>query len=280
MNHVLAFGAGVDSTALLTIELNRDKACELIGITRNELDEKFPKVDAVVFSDTGAEYPETYENIEKASKICLQAGLKFRTVRKDGESMIEWLDRLGNIPLLPSAGHVCSLKFKGEVLNKWAEAEYEGDIRWSIGIEANEGHRVKRIKVQKGSRHTHKHPLVDLGLTRDDCKRIIEKLWHSEVQKSSCFFCPFLSLPEIKTLHDDYPELWEKAKQIEAKFKETSVVKNQRWIDNGKRLNKAGRAFKGEWRENSYANGARLYARTVDGKQLSVEEWEVRFKTL
>jgi hypothetical protein len=277
MKHLLAFGGGVDSTTLLAIELNRDKASELIGINRAELDKIFPKVDAVVFSDPGAEYPETYKNIDLAKTLANEAGLRFEIVRKEGESIIGWLDRLGNLPLLPGAGHVCSLKFKGEVLNKWAEKEYDGQIRWSIGIEANEGHRVKRIKIKKGSRHTHTHPLVELGLTRENCESLLKVLWPIEVIKSSCFFCPFASEGEIKNLHDNYPELWEKAKEIESNFQATSIIKNQRWIDNGKKLNKAGRANKGEWRENSYEKGARLYAKSVDGKQLSVKEWEKKF---
>ena len=277
MNHILAFGGGVDSTALLAIDLNRDSASKMIGISRDQLDKIFPKLNAVVFSDPGAEYPETYKNIDLAKSVCDKAGLRFEVIRKQGESIIGWLDRLGNLPLLPGAGHVCSLKFKGEVLNKWAENNYEGQIRWSIGIEANEGHRVKRIKIQKGSRHDHTHPLVELGLTREDCEGLLKVLWNGQVIKSSCFFCPFASEGEIKNLHDNYPELWEKAKEIEANFKDMSKVKNQRWIDNGKKLNKAGRAFKGEWRENSYAKGARLYAKSVGGKQLSIQEWEAKF---
>ena len=87
----------------------------------------------------------------------------------------------------------------------------------------------------------------------------------------------FVEYEEIKNLYDNYPELWDRAKQIETNFKATSKIKNQRWIDNGRKLNKAGRANKGEWRENSWEKGARLYAKTVNGKQLSVEEWEVKF---
>ena len=278
MNHLLAFGGGVDSTALLAIDLNRNLASKMLGVTIDQLNKIFPKLDAVVFSDPGAEYPETYKNIEIAKSVAEKAGLRFEVIRKDGESILGWLDRLGNLPLLPGAGHVCSLKFKGEVLNKWAEKNYDGEIRWSIGIEANEGHRVKRIKIQKGSRHNHNHPLVELNLNRKDCEQILKVLWPVEVLKSSCFFCPFASEGEIKNLHDNYPELWEKAKEIEKNFQAMSKIKNQRWVDNGRRLNKAGRANKGEWRENSWEKGARLYAKTIGGKQLSIQEWESKFK--
>jgi len=281
--HILAFGGGVDSTTLLAIELNRDRAANLIGITRKELDNKFPKVDAVVFSDPGAEYPGTYENIETAKTLSTMAGLRFEVVRKEKENISDWLDRLGNLPLMPGASHVCSLKFKGEVLNKWAEANYEGQIRWSIGIEANEGHRVKRIKIQKGSRHTHTHPLVELGLTREDCEELLKVIWPHEVIKSSCFFCPFASEEEIKDLHANHPELWARAKEIEKNFKATSKVKNDLFVKKvaevglANATDSAGRALRGMWRKNSYAEGARLYAKTVNGKQLSVEEWEVKF---
>lgn len=35
------------------------------------------------------------------------------------------------------------------------------------------------------------------------------------------------------------------------------------------------RAPKGMWRKNAWEEGARLFARSVDGRKLSVEEWEV-----
>ena len=289
MKHILAFGAGVDSTALLAIALNRDKAAELIGISRDQLDEVFPKLDAVVFSDPGAEYPETYKNISIASELCKKENLRFESIRRvdrngnPTESLTGLMDRLGNIPLLPGGGHVCSMKYKGEVLNKWAEKEYDGTIRWAIGIEANEGHRVKRMKVKKADRHIHKHPLVELNLTRNDCENLLKNLWPTEVVKSSCFYCPFNSEPEIKNLHDNYPELWDQVKKIEAKFEKTSQVKNdlfkktvaEKGLENA--TDKSGRALAGMWRKNSYKEGARLYAKSVGGKQLSIQEWEAKF---
>lgn len=59
-----------------------------------------------------------------------------------------------------------------------------------------------------------------------------------------------------------------------------SAVKNKAWIDAGKPLNKGGRAPRGMWRKDSWAEGARLFAKTVEGRRLSVDEWADRFENL
>ena len=76
---ILSLGGGVDSTALLAIDLHRDEAADLLGLDRADLDRLYPKLDQVVFSDTGAEFDETYDNIALARKKCMAAGLPFTT---------------------------------------------------------------------------------------------------------------------------------------------------------------------------------------------------------
>lgn len=277
MNNILSFGGGVDSTALLAIHLNRDEAAALTGRTREEIDAALPMFDAVVFSDPGAEFPKTYENVETAAAICADAGLRFETVRKDGENIVEWLERLGNLPLLPGAGHVCSLKFKAEVLHKWAESQYAGTITWAIGIEANEGHR--KFTSKETDTHQCIHPLVELGLDRADCERILRHLWPTTVEKSSCFFCPFQTKEELKDLHDNHPDLWAKCQEIEENFKVMSVIKHQRWLDAvaAGETDPNKRAPVGQWRKNSYAEGARLFAKSEKGSRKTVAAWGDEF---
>lgn len=277
MNNILSFGGGVDSTALLAIHLNRDEAAALTGRTREEIDAALPIFDAVVFSDPGAEFPKTYENVEIAASICADAGLRFETVRKDGENIVEWLERLGNLPLLPGAGHVCSLKFKAEVLHKWADSQFDGTVTWAIGIEANEGHRKFTSKTT--DKHQCIHPLVELGLDRADCERILRHLWPVTVEKSSCFFCPFQTKEELKDLHDNHPDLWAKCQEIEENFKVMSVIKHQRWLDAvaAGKTDPNKRAPVGQWKKNSYAEGARLFAKSEKGSRKTVAEWGDEF---
>ena len=273
MTNILSFGGGVDSTALLAIHLYRDEVAALTGRSREEIDAALPMFDAVVFSDPGAEFPKTYENIEIAAAICADAGLRFETVRKDGENIVEWLERLGNLPLLPGAGHVCSLKFKAEVLHKWGESQFDGTITWAIGIEANEGHR--KFTSKETDTHQCIHPLVELGLERADCERILRHLWPVTVEKSSCFFCPFQTKEELKDLHDNHPDLWKKCEEIEENFKVMSVIKHQRWLDAvaAGETDPNKRAPVGQWKKNSYAEGARLFAKSEKGSRKTVKEW-------
>ena len=79
--NLLAFGGGVDSTALLAMHLERDKTAKYLGMSRAKLDELFPPFEAAVFSDPGSEWPETYENIEYAKNRCESAGVELVVVR-------------------------------------------------------------------------------------------------------------------------------------------------------------------------------------------------------
>ena len=78
---ILAFGGGVDSSALLAMHLDRDKAAAYLEISREELDKILPPFHAVVFSDPGSEWPETYENIEYARQRCEDERVSFNVVR-------------------------------------------------------------------------------------------------------------------------------------------------------------------------------------------------------
>lgn len=277
MKTILSFGGGVDSTAILAMHLNRDRAADQLGITRAALDEALPHVDGVMFSDTGAEFDHTYGTLDLARTLCEDAGLPFQVVKKNGESITELMIRLGTVPVMAGGSHVCSMRFKGDVLAAEARATYGEGFTWLIGIEANEGKRVTRFKKSKKVKSSAIYPLITLGLDRAACQRLLEKLWPAPVLKSSCTFCPFMSVEEIKNLWKNHPEKWQLAKKIEAGFRATSPIKHQAWLEAGKPLNTANRAPRGMWKLDSWKEGRRLFIRKLNKKELSVEEWEAHF---
>jgi|SRR5215469_11479498 len=281
--HIIAFGGGVDSSALLAINFDRDAAAQVLGISREELDEKFPAVDAVMFSDTGWERERTYANVDRFEAAYKVKGLPFFRVRNKKETILEWTLRLGAVPLMPGSSHKCSLKFKTEVMHKEAEAMFPGSkITWSIGIEANEDRRANK-SFQDRSNGTHKsvYPLRHLGLDRAGCERLIEQLGWPKVVKSACVGCPFAQEHEIADIMMNEPAAWATVKQVEAKFRETSPRKYQAFVDGGCKTDSAGRALPGTWRVDSWnTNNARLFAKKINGRQLSVEEWEARLAPL
>jgi len=126
--------------------------------------------------------------------------------------------------------------------------------------------------LNQGDTAEYEYPLVDLDETRESCIELL-KSHGFNVPKSSCVFCPFLSEGEIRDARKD-PQKWDLIKLVEERFQEESPRKHQAWIDAGKPLNKGGKCFKGHWRKDSWAEGARLFVRKVDGKILSVDEWE------
>ena len=103
--NLIAFGGGVDSSALCAINLKRDEAAALIGISRELLDEAFPPADGVMFSDTGAERSATYANVTRFEEAHRAAGIPFYRVRREQETITEWLMRTGTIPLMPGGKH-------------------------------------------------------------------------------------------------------------------------------------------------------------------------------
>lgn len=278
----LAFGGGYDSTCILWIHLNRDMAAILLGVSREELDAAFPPIEFVVFSDPGAEFKATYANIEVARQMCQDAGLRFEVVRKKGETIFEENVRRGTLPVMAGAHHTCSAKFKIKVMDEWAAEQFPGDhVSWVVGIEADEKHRVTRFQASKDNDSI--FPLVTLGINRAVLQDMVDAFWPSQVHKSSCVFCPFMSEGEIEDMILNNPEEWSMAKALEKSFSEASAGKHQAWLDAGKPLvgTKRPRAPKGMWSKDSWAAGQRLFAKKVKingekGRQLSVEEWEQR----
>ena len=254
---ILSFGGGVDSSAILLIHLYHENLM----------------IDHVVFSDTGAESAETYANVRRFQQLCEDHDLPFSIVSKEDETITQWVTRLGIVPLMIGGSHVCSKKFKGDVIAKWAKKTYpDQEITYLIGIEPDEGHRPARFTKPKSDTAEYEYPLVDLDETRESCIELL-KSHGFNVPKSSCVFCPFLSEGESRDARKD-PQKWDLIKLVEERFQEESPRKHQAWIDAGKPLNKGGKCFKGHWRKDSWAEGARLFVRKVDGKILSVDEWE------
>lgn len=271
---LLSYGGGKDSTTMIAMDLNRDATALYLGITRECLDEALPSFDFAIFSDPGAEFEVTYKTIDKVKSVL---GDRLVITQKEGETISEWCHRLGIVPVMPGGSHVCSKKFKGDVLAAWAKKQNIDEPIWLIGIEANEGRRAKRFTPPKGDNAEYRYPLIDLGLTREDLDGLLNHLGWEAVHKSSCVFCPYMAEWEIKEMYFNHPDDWKKVVEIEDRFCEMSAIKHQAWLDAGKPLNKGGRAPRGMWRQNSWSDGARIFARTVNGKRLSVREWEERF---
>ncbi|MFH8752987.1 phosphoadenosine phosphosulfate reductase [Streptomyces rimosus] len=110
----------------------------------------------------------------------------------------------------------CTVDFKIKTIGKELKrrgATPEDPATIGIGISLDEIHRANNRRVEPHENVV--YPLLDLGLRRTDCARVIREAGLPVPPKSSCFFCPF-HRPE--TWHDqrrEQPELFEKSCQLE-----------------------------------------------------------------
>jgi hypothetical protein len=218
----ISYGGGVQSTALLVLA------------AQGRIDFRL-----FLFSNVGddSENPRTLEYVKQyAEPFAEQHGIELvtlqRIMQRTGQPRTLWEDltREGSkslkIPVRMSNGapgtRSCTATYKIEVIGRELKrrgATAENPATIGIGISVDEIHRANNRKVEPHEVIT--YPLLDLGLRRIDCMRIIREAGLPVPPKSSCFFCPF-HRPE--TWHDmrrEQPAEFEKACQLEARLNRT-----------------------------------------------------------
>ncbi len=182
---IISFGGGVNSVAVTIMLYGRG--------------ERWP----IIISDTGVEQPETYCYLDTFDAWLKEKYGVVATRVSKGETLEEYCIERN---LVPSAGfRWCTDKFKKRPIEK----AFGKEVVSLIGIAADESHRAKPYPLKE-------YPLVAEGITREGCKEIIRAAGLPIPKKSGCWFCPFQSMGEWKRLYENHPDLWEKAKTMEA----------------------------------------------------------------
>jgi hypothetical protein len=222
----LSFGAGVQSTALLIMSNLGLLDC--------------PKADLAVFADTGDEPSWVYENVKRLkawSKIPVDivkqghlsadvigrhngtggrfAAIPAFTLGDDGRASILRRQCTREYKIQPIERHV---REHGGI-TKGKRAKGVLDATALIGISLDE---ATRMKPSRTPWVTNRYPLVDAGLRRGDCLRIIREAGFPEPQKSSCVFCPYHSDEFWRKLGKNYPEEFEKAATFDDAIRDMS----------------------------------------------------------
>lgn len=194
---VLSYGGGVNSTALAILLVNAGWRGE------------------IVFADTGAEWPDTYCFMDyfetgwlepKGLKTIRLQGLPWQRygggVGEPGCSLIRYCELRRMIPF--ASLRWCTVEWKVKPLDRWANGKI-----YMIGISAEEAHRQPdQIR-----------PLVDWGVDRNECVKIIQGESLNVPRKSGCWICPFQRSSQWRELWERYPELYERAVFLEENAK-------------------------------------------------------------
>ena len=209
MKRYLSLGAGVQSSTLALM------------IAKGEI----PMVDGAIFSDTQWEPAAVYKWLD-----WLETQLPFPVHRVTAGSirdsiLIKANERDGRVPSIPwhlqhpngergMGRRQCTSEFKiGPILKaKRKLLGYPpraripvGSCETLIGISTDEASRMKESQERWS---VNVWPLIELGMSRNDCLRWMERNGYPTPPKSSCIGCPFHSDTEWRRIRDTDPEAW------------------------------------------------------------------------
>jgi hypothetical protein len=132
------------------------------------------------------------------------------------ETLYDECFRIKSLPSIAFGLKKCSAKYKGDpqrwwsthqawILDEWLSGRRVAKV---IGYDADELRRVKHEfpNAWEAKRFVPFHPLVDAGLTRDDCVDLIRSEGLAVPPGSACQGCPANTFEEWKALRVDEPD--------------------------------------------------------------------------
>lgn len=217
---ILSLGAGVQSTAIALM------AC---GGT-------LPGLNAAIFADTGWEPDAVYQQVDRLDNELTAAGIPLYRV-SNGNLRHDSIDpnhRFASIPY-----HVRNADGSHGLGRRQCTSEYKlvpiqrkcrellgakpprfrtvsrGNVavQW-IGFSTDEIHRVNDkhdvLYLKK------RYPLIELGMSRKDCERWLERSGWGHTVKSACIGCPFHGNKTWRDMRDNRPDEWADAIAFDA----------------------------------------------------------------
>ncbi len=198
---LLSFGGGVQTSA-----------CTVL-LVHSEIE----PVDFIVMADTGGETPETYDHVSLMADYLKAHGLELQIVRQHGPSLESWvLTRSTPIPVRSADSfgkRQCTNKWKIEPVKRFAREHGAKTLDTLLGISTDE---IYRVKPDRAKWITRLYPLIELGLSRSDCRAILAKEGLPEAPKSACFYCPLQGMDRWRWLNSEHPDLFERTEAMEA----------------------------------------------------------------
>lgn len=211
---ILSLGAGVQSSTVALMSARGD----------------LPRLDFAVFADTGWEPAAVYRHLDwletqlpfpiiRARRDGLDLGahaIKIATTPRYREASPPWFARAsdGSMSMLPKQ---CSKEFKTRVVYREVrrllglKPKQRGPkgiaVEAWIGISLDEAHRMKPAEPPY---IRNCWPLIDLRMSRRDCKQWTVERQLRQAPKSSCIFCPFRGDQQHREMRDHAPEDWQR----------------------------------------------------------------------
>jgi hypothetical protein len=120
----------------------------------------------------------------------------------------------------------CTVDFKVRPIAKWIKHNAPG-CTLGKGISTDEPHRATPSRESDG--YTSAYPLIELGVSRADCLRLVAEAGLPQPPKSACWFCPYQTTNKWTEMRRERPELFRSAVALEKKLnaKRNSLGRDQ-----------------------------------------------------
>jgi len=188
----------------------------------------------MLFADTGMEFPETYANVDDASR---HYGLE--VIRTDGKTrFLENLKQRG--PPAVNARWCCKVCKLTPVANlireHWGEClSFIGQRRYESAMRAHSDRvwRNPNVREQLSAAPIHNWTALHvwLYLLREHAPYNI--LYEHHLDRIGCFMCPSSDMALIHMIESDYPQLWETWRTQLEQWQQAQGLASD-WITGGK----------------------------------------------
>lgn len=210
---VLSYGGGVDSTAIALLIIQG----------------KLQRPDYIVMVDTGYEKASTWKYINEVVQPKLQAiNLPITIIHTNDYSSNALIDKNGMVAIpahrknedgtVSKMRTWCNGGWKSKVVNRWMGDNGLTKVESWIGFSADEERRKLKSDVRWIK---YRYPLIELGLTRNDCIYELGGAGWPMPPRTSCYFCPQQTHQQWIHLYQREPQEFAKAKQIELEIQKT-----------------------------------------------------------
>lgn len=224
----LSLGAGVQSSALLVLSCT---------------DDRIPKPDVAIFADTGDEPIWVYDYIKVLAEWASAYDIEIVTASSPKGRLSDWVLNRQNdgkhfvtVPVhtVDDTGthgilrRQCTREFKiapitqkvRELLGYEPRQRVKETVRAMLGISFDE---VSRMKESWFHWVTNCFPLVDFGIKRQDCIKIVTDAGLPEPQKSACVYCPYHSDAYWQWMKLTHPTEFNKAVEFDESIRNMTM---------------------------------------------------------
>jgi hypothetical protein len=206
-------GAGVQSTAIAL--LMRDG--------------RLPRVDHVIFADTGWEPASVYAQVDRLDALFAEMGIPLHRVSQ-GDLRADAIDpdhRFASVPYFVRNPDGTEGMGRRQCTSEYKLAPINRKIRELLGASPPQFRSVPRGRVAEtwigfstdeisrvgttGHQVLYqrpRHPLLELGMSRRDCARYLERAGWGDTEKSACIGCPYHGNRAWRDLRDNRPAEW------------------------------------------------------------------------